>query len=299
MQASSRPHPHPRFALTTERLGPLPLVNHFIRRLGLSELLDRHVPTTDVRCVVPHAVALGVLLRSTVVEREPIYREVETVHGFAGARYGLSQDSSLHLSDDRLGRALNRLFDADRAPALARSNCSPAAQSAASTSTWRSSRSASTALLGEKSPRLRSPLLDQSPVAGLLIRDREHPSTIVNTFPRTPPKCSRSRGIVFTLPWIWRSPSRGNPVHDRVEYAIERELRQAMHREHLTSLPLYPEERRCARPTTEQLLRLFSHTERHVLRRAGRIVETFEPALTPRQRHVLDLLDVPASAFRG
>lgn len=72
-----------------------------------------------------------------------------------------------------------------------------------------------------------------------------------------------------------------------------------MHREHLTSLPLYPEERRCARPTTEQLLRLFSHTERHVLRRAGRIVETFEPALTPRQRHVLDLLDVPASAFRG
>jgi transposase len=106
------------FALTTERLGPLPLVNHFIRRLALIELLDRHVPTTDRRCAVPHALALGVLLRSIVVEREPIYREVETVHGFAPVLYGLSAQDLRHLSDDRLGRALDRLFDADRAALL-------------------------------------------------------------------------------------------------------------------------------------------------------------------------------------
>jgi transposase len=106
------------FALTTERLGPLPLINHFLKRLGLIELLDRYVPTTDRRCAVPHALALGVLLRSIVVEREPIYREVETVHGFAPAMYGLSGADLEHLGDDRLGRALDRLFDADRAALL-------------------------------------------------------------------------------------------------------------------------------------------------------------------------------------
>ena len=107
-----------KFALSTERLGPLPLVNHFISRLGLIELLDQYVPTTDRRCAVPHAAALGVLLRSIVVEREPIYRQVETVHGFAPAMYGLAEQELGHLGDDRLGRALDRLFDADRGALL-------------------------------------------------------------------------------------------------------------------------------------------------------------------------------------
>jgi hypothetical protein len=66
----------------------------------------------------------------------------------------------------------------------------------------------------------------QSPA--YLATDRERFSTIVNSFSRTPPKCSRSRGIVFTLPWICCSPSRGNPVHDRVEYAVERYDRERL-----------------------------------------------------------------------
>ena len=106
------------FALITERLGPLPLINHFIERIGLSELLDQYVPTSDRRCAVPHARALAVLLRSIVVEREPIYRAQETVHGFAPGLYGLSAEEMQHLSDDRIGRALDRLFDADRAALL-------------------------------------------------------------------------------------------------------------------------------------------------------------------------------------
>ena len=107
-----------KFALSTERLGPLPLVDHFISRLGLIELLDQYVPTTDRRCAVPHATALGVLLRSIVVEREPIYRQVETVHGFAPAMYGLAEQQLGHLGDDRLGRALDRLYDVDRGALL-------------------------------------------------------------------------------------------------------------------------------------------------------------------------------------
>lgn len=106
------------FALSTERLGPLPLVNHFIARMGLEELLERYVPTTDRRCAVAHSRALGVLLRSIIVEREPIYRQAETVHEFASGLYGLTARQIGHLDDDRLGRALDQLFKADRAALL-------------------------------------------------------------------------------------------------------------------------------------------------------------------------------------
>jgi hypothetical protein len=105
--------PKARFILHSERLGPLPLVNHFIGRIGLESLLDRHVPS-NARCAVPHARALGVLLCSIIVEREPIYRQQETVHGFASGMSGIGSEEMNHLSDDRLGRALDRLFDADR-----------------------------------------------------------------------------------------------------------------------------------------------------------------------------------------
>jgi transposase len=106
-----------RGALQCERLGPLPLINHFIQRMGLEDALDRHVPT-DLRCTISHARALGVLLRSIVVEREPIYRQQETVHGFASGMFGISAGEMEHVGDDRIGRALDRLFDADRGTLL-------------------------------------------------------------------------------------------------------------------------------------------------------------------------------------
>jgi transposase len=106
-----------RPTLRIERLGPLPIINHFIERMRLDEVLDRHVPS-DARCVIPHARALGVLLRSIIVEREPIYRQQETVQGFASGLFGIAAEEMEHLSDDRLGRALDHLFDADRAALL-------------------------------------------------------------------------------------------------------------------------------------------------------------------------------------
>jgi transposase len=106
-----------RPALLIERLGPLPIINHFIARMGLDDALARHVPS-DQRCTVPHARALGVLLRSIIVEREPIYRQHETVNGFAAGMFGIAAEEMEHLGDDRIGRALDRLFDADRAAFL-------------------------------------------------------------------------------------------------------------------------------------------------------------------------------------
>ena len=84
-----------------------------------------------------------------------------------------------------------------------------------------------------------------------------------------------------------------------VQALIERELRGAMKRRQLKSLPIYPEERRCPRPTTEQILRLFAHAQRHTLMRDALVVQTFEADLTPRQQQVLELLGVPQRAFRS
>jgi len=82
-----------------------------------------------------------------------------------------------------------------------------------------------------------------------------------------------------------------------VQALIERELRAAMNREKIARLPLYPEQRLCAHPTTEQILGLFSFAERHELARDRNIVQVFDVEFTDLQRQVLGLLGVPEQAF--
>ena len=73
------------FKLRGERVGPLPLINRFLDRLGLEDLLDRLVPTQDRRVRLPYAKGLGLLLRSILVEREAIYRQQE-IYAASGLR---------------------------------------------------------------------------------------------------------------------------------------------------------------------------------------------------------------------
>jgi hypothetical protein len=82
-----------------------------------------------------------------------------------------------------------------------------------------------------------------------------------------------------------------------VQGLLERELRAAMKREGVASLPLYPEERPCRRPTAEQVMRLFAHVARHAVVRPDGSRETFEPELTPLQTRVLDLLRIPRERY--
>ena len=82
-----------------------------------------------------------------------------------------------------------------------------------------------------------------------------------------------------------------------VQALIERELRRAMQREGIDELPLYPEERTTQRPTAEQILRLFSLTQRHILQHDGVNIHIFDPEFTDLQQQVLALLKVPVSAY--
>ncbi|MGH3683215.1 MAG: IS1634 family transposase, partial [Natronosporangium sp.] len=78
---------------------------------------------------------------------------------------------------------------------------------------------------------------------------------------------------------------------------IERQIRNAMRADQTADIPLYPELRACQAPSAERILAVFADLTRHELHHDGRLVQTFEPELTPLQQQILDLLGVPATAY--
>jgi len=79
---------------------------------------------------------------------------------------------------------------------------------------------------------------------------------------------------------------------------IERQIRTAMKTAGIARLPAYPEFRGCAAPSADRIFEIFAHVQRHELRdQAGTLLQVFEPELTPLQLKILDLLDVPATAY--
>ncbi len=74
------------------------------------------------------------------------------------------------------------------------------------------------------------------------------------------------------------------------ESLLERELRRAMDREAIESLPLYPESRKCRHPTARRLIDLFEDVQRHSLQVGRRPSVVFTTQLSRLQRQVLRLL---------
>lgn len=78
---------------------------------------------------------------------------------------------------------------------------------------------------------------------------------------------------------------------------LERQVREAMKARGIRSIPLYPEERACHAPTADKLLGLFENVRRHRLFQHGKPFKTFWDELSDVQRLVLDLLEIPTSAY--
>lgn len=75
------------------------------------------------------------------------------------------------------------------------------------------------------------------------------------------------------------------------ESLLERELRRAMDREAIASLPMYPEGRKCSRPTARRLIDLFDDVQWHSLQVGrGRGTVVFKTQFTKLQRQLLRLL---------
>jgi transposase len=84
-----------------------------------------------------------------------------------------------------------------------------------------------------------------------------------------------------------------------VHALLEREVRSSMAREKIDHLPLYPEERECKSPSTERILDVFAHLQRHRLRQGDRLLQIFEPDLNSLHRKILDLISIPISEFQS
>lgn len=106
-----------QFRLETQMIGPLPIVNHFTKRIGLDDILERYLNTANTRKITPSQ-SIGVLLRNIILNRTPIYYMQEWASRYQPKLLGLDPNQITSLNDDRVGRDLDMLFDADRASLL-------------------------------------------------------------------------------------------------------------------------------------------------------------------------------------
>jgi transposase len=82
------------------------------------------------------------------------------------------------------------------------------------------------------------------------------------------------------------------------EALLEREMRRAMDREMIVSLPLYPEGRKCRRPTTRRLIDVFDEVQSHWLTIGQRPPLVLTTVLDRLQRRLLRLLGM-AQVYEG
>jgi transposase len=93
-----------------------PLVRHFLDRLDLPGLFDRHLADLPGRRPdLPSSTILAVLVSNLLLSREPLYAIASWAASFVPEHLGLLPDQVALLNDDRCGRAIDHLFRSDRA----------------------------------------------------------------------------------------------------------------------------------------------------------------------------------------
>ncbi len=106
------------FQLVSSAFGGLPGDQPLLDRLRLGELLAAHLPGGDARLKLAPATAVRLVVTNLLVGREPLYGLGEWGARFVPDLLGLDTGAAAAINDDRVGRALERLFDADRASLL-------------------------------------------------------------------------------------------------------------------------------------------------------------------------------------
>ncbi len=99
--------------LNSYTIAALPILDRLFDRLGLDSILRDHLPRDDRRSRIPTATGLLLLLKNLRVSREPLYGLGEWAARHVPGLLGLTSAQFPSLNDDRVGRCLDRLFDAD------------------------------------------------------------------------------------------------------------------------------------------------------------------------------------------
>src|SRR5215471_13175682 len=111
--------PFDHTSLESLDVGAAPVVRYFLDRLQLEPLLARYLPPTSRRPEdLPTSVTLCVLVTNLLLARRPLYGLAEWAARRVPEHLGLPPGQAGLLGDDRFGRALDRLYRADRASLL-------------------------------------------------------------------------------------------------------------------------------------------------------------------------------------
>jgi hypothetical protein len=103
--------------LDSKAISALPIINKFIERIELKKLLSSYIPSNKNQ-KLSYADAILIFVRNILLEREPLYKLSEWAANFDPCLVGLKDTDPKILNDDRVGRSLDALFDADRASLL-------------------------------------------------------------------------------------------------------------------------------------------------------------------------------------
>jgi transposase len=115
---------------------------------------------------------------------------------------------------------------------------------------------------------------------------------------------SQLKSILEIAPVYLKKPRRVLALIDIVVMALsvaslmERDLRLGMIKYDIDTLPVYPEKRECKHPTTQSIVRVFAPVEKYeLLDQDGHGTEYFPPNLSPLQKQILELMEVPIGLF--
>jgi len=106
--------------LESRSVGALPLLRPLLERLRLRTFLEETCGRPDTRLRVPHADCALLLVRNFSLSRQPLYGVSEWAGQLDPPQLDLTRDQLRQLNDDRLGRTLDRLFQADLRTAMTR-----------------------------------------------------------------------------------------------------------------------------------------------------------------------------------
>jgi transposase len=98
--------------IVTHCVGAVPILNRILQRMRLQEFLTCHLPAEDDRTKVDTPRVVLLLLRNLLVSREPIYGVAEWARNFESELFDLRPHEFDYLNDDRVGRCLDRVFQA-------------------------------------------------------------------------------------------------------------------------------------------------------------------------------------------
>ncbi len=90
----------------------LPLAKHYLEELGLPGLFNKHVPGS-AQSDIPPGQVLSVMVLNILNASRPLYKVEEWWADFTDGK-GEEGHVAAPYNDDRLGRQLDTLFDADR-----------------------------------------------------------------------------------------------------------------------------------------------------------------------------------------